>query len=222
MNVHADPEALRALARRTRELCDDAGRGRDTVLRELVFLRERWNDARYAEAYERLVPTMDRVRAGLDALDSASARLDRLAAALDVYLRAGATASADARSAAAIAGRDRRGPVSLALLRTSTIEWTSPDFGIEFYRATDKGHAGDGYLALARGLPAVRRSVERGDAASLPPGSAARRCWEAFYGSDPIRIEKRAGRLDVIDGRHRLFACLALDIEPIADLVDLD
>lgn len=79
------------------------------------------------------------------------------------------------------------------------------------------GNSPADYLELARTLPAVLGRPR----ATLVDGSVEARAWDAFLGNDPIRIEARPdGRLSIVDGRHRLFACLRAGVAPPVDIVE--
>jgi len=219
VRVHADVEALTELARRTKALLDDAGHGRAALLLDLTDLRGVWDDIHYRELHERLTATLDRLQTGLNSVPELCRYLERLRVALERYLGIGLRPTGTLTTAAT--RDDQRRAIALEILRDVSVDWSSEDFRSEFYGGTHHGYCGDDYLALARHLPAVRRLVEGGLSDTLAHGSDARRCYDSFYGSDPIRIVKQGRRLSVDDGRHRLFACLELGIEPIAVLIDL-
>jgi uncharacterized protein YukE len=78
------------------------------------------------------------------------------------------------------------------------------------------------YLELARHLDAVITHFRSGKRSSdFVPGTAEARCCDAFFGSDPIRLEIGPdGAMNVIDGSHRLAACAQLGIDPPVVIVD--
>ncbi len=101
------------------------------------------------------------------------------------------------------------------------IDWGGPDFVQGFDGADGHWSVGDEYVAVARLLPEVMRKVNASEAIPADPTSPERRCYEAFFGCDPIRIDWRLdGRPDVLDGRHRLYACMKLGISPPVSLAE--
>lgn len=105
--------------------------------------------------------------------------------------------------------------LALATLAVNSFDWGDANFEREFDDKRHHGHSGSDYLALASRLPTVLLAIQQNAGSpEFPHNSLERQCYEAFFGSDPITLDRRRGLWDVKDGRHRLMACLRLGINP--------
>jgi hypothetical protein len=241
MRFVADPAALAefhgSLVAFAEHLRDDRARLEIGV----IELEDAWSDA--SERFRPLMDeTLASLRESSDVLETLCGRLSAVRAQLDDRGGPGVTSAARVPGATALRSaavnpppqnaavravgvfvpsslRTRQGrpmqTLALATLAVDSFDWGDANFEREFDEKKHHGHSASEYLALASRLPLILQAMERsGGSPEFPHDSLERQCHEAFFGSDPITLDRRGRLLDVKDGRHRLMACLRLGIDP--------
>ncbi len=235
MRFVADPAALREFHARLVEFFEHLLAGRARVDSDLQELSEFWSGA----SRDTFVDDLHRTTGILQEVEERLQGLQSIVVAVLDYLEAGPTgawahrlapsngrvelsAVSSVGSAVPLTSRGGRALRRLPAAQTPThvFDWGEADFATSFDRHAHHGHVASDYLALASRLPAVIESVLREQPPVEGVASADElRCYDAFFGSDPITLERRGGQWDVKDGRHRLMACLRLGIDPPVHIV---
>ena len=218
--VRAEPEELRLLSRQIRDACASVDEGSRGLLQALAELGATWQDLRYVQCGEAIRSQLGRVHAAAVHLETLASKLEILAGPLEASLQAGPPAPRGALPATRAVGFRSRRREPLYWLRTgdlapSDLDWGDAGFVAGFEADRHHGHTASDYLDLAETLPAVRKRLAAEDAPRFSPGSREARTYDAFFGGDPIRLERLPDqRLTVVDGRHRLYACMRVGVEP--------
>jgi len=249
--VFNDPDAMAELGNAVRGLALNLDRLRGNLLHTLTELRATWRDSGGAQYETKLMGCLDEYYRATRELEAAARPLDSLRERLNHYLSATlaspsgleTTASSAVRGApATLIGVPSRGVVGrivpvtggttartlvpAAWLRNARIEWAleNNDMKTAFHSTTHHGYDAKDYLKLASALPAVLAALEAPESSMdvfFERESGEYRAYRAFFGSDPIRIERTSDNLlNVIDGRHRLFACMELGVDAPVELVE--
>lgn len=221
--VRVDSEEIRRLATHLRSAVTEMERRTSEVLARLDGLEDAWPDDAGDRYRESLALSLGRLSRDLELLGDSAGELERLAGRLDRYLGASLDSSgtgvAGPSQPARPIPRGRKGlmqMMSASGLRKAQIDWGEPTFERTFHGQSHHGYTAQDYLNLAGQLPKVITAIEQGsEGAEYPHGSAERRVYDAFWGSSAIELLRLPdGRIEVIEGRHRLFACLELGIDP--------
>ena len=228
--MHADPEELRRIAKQQRAFVETFGDRHGRLRAMLQRLNNSWRDRQFREFAEEVSHDLDQLREAASEIEMIAERIEQLVPPLEQYLSEGHTSSTSvsyqSQSSSSKGSRPLDGVTSdqghpLTLLPVSglsvdDIKWGDLDFGKTFKSETHHGYTGRDYLEFASHLPEVLEHVkEGGDIDDWPSGSAERACHSAFFRKQVIRLDRTPdGKIEVIEGRHRLYACLQLGIDP--------
>ena len=230
--VHADPSGLDQLATSIHAFVEAADAGSTRIKHHAASLGLRWRDAHFLPFSESVEVRLERIRRGLHEVRLLASKLDRLSEPLHAYLGGGAAVGSPTTSAeqgsGALAARSgsnarfqNKAGNALHLMPVggfdpSTIDWVDDQFVEKFDTSQHHGHTGADYRALCSALPRVLDQLRSGHSPDVfAAGSNERKCYDSFFGGDPIRVEQLPnGRKTVTDGRHRLLACIQLGIDP--------
>lgn len=242
--VHADPEELRRIARQQRAFMERLRDRHDRLLAMLSRLNDSWRDQQFKEFAEEVTHDLNQLREAASQIEMMAGRIEQLALPLEDYLSEGLDSgvsevqykSGDELSSppppppAGKSSGSKNNPLndvtsdqehsltllSVADLSMEDIEWGRPDFENTFKTETHHGYTGEDYLEFVSHLPEVIEHVkEGGNLDAWSSGSTKRACHSAFFRKQVIRLDRTPeGKIDVIEGRHRLYACLQRGIDP--------
>jgi len=196
----------------------------------LSRLNDSWRDQQSREFAEEVSHDLDQLREAASEIEMIAERIEQLVPPLEQYLSEGHTSSTSVSSQSPSSSPEGSRPLdgvtndqghSLTLLPVSNlsaedIEWGDSNFERTFRSETHHGYTGRDYLEFVSHLPEVLERVkEGGDIDDWPSGSTERACHSAFFRKQVIRLDRTPdGKIEVIEGRHRLYACLQLGIDP--------
>ena len=192
-------------------------------------LNDSWRDQQFREFATEISRDLNQLREAASEIEMIASRIEQLVPALERYLSESPPSGASISSFTSQSFGKKR-PLdgvtsdqghSLTLLSVSDlsaddIEWGDSDFGKTFRSEMHHGYTGHGYLEFASHLPEVLEHVkEGGKIDDWPSGSTERACHSAFFRKQVIRLDRTPdGKIEVIEGQHRLYACLQLGIDP--------
>lgn len=240
MEVQVSTTGLLDLQREMRACIETLAEGRASIAQQLSRLEDAWSDRAFVQMAERVNQSLAVIEAHTKELWTLSQFLGVLASRVEGVAGHAASNATAQTAAPAVAPRTaapvRPSPLARVMalptiqLESTTqkllnprdfsvadFDWGTQQPGVDF-RQPHHGREPASFAELVRGVPTVIAAT----AAGATLDADQRRVADAFL-ADPVRLGRHPnGTIDVIDGRHRLWAAMQLGISIPVTVDDTD
>jgi hypothetical protein len=226
MEVRVSTRGLLDVQREMRSCIDTLAEGRASIAHRLTTLENDWSDRAFVQMAERVHQALAAIEGQIKELWTLSQFLGVLASRVDAVAGQASHTSASVVAALRTAAPSRQTPLErVGALPTTRFEsqalrlldprqfsiadfdWGTPQPGVDL-RQPHHGREPASYAELVRAVPGVMAAA----AAGVPLNASQRKVADAFI-ADPVRLGRHPnGTIDIIDGRHRLWAAMQLGI----------
>ena len=236
--VRADPERLAGLVKALRFVARDLDEGERRVRQEFVALESDWSDVHYIEVGDRLAELLQEIHNGIVALDAQAEWLEVLIRRLDGLetpphlMTAGTGATANVGSVDRTTRLATEPPVG-AYGRLATLPFVPGALGPHRIRLLDPSDFGPEDFDWTTTIPETEfeQAFHNNDPAAYrefvmevrevmdllregqPIPQRLADCYSVWFRSQPVRLDRGPdGRIDIVNGRHRLWAAIKLGL----------